>query len=112
MDESEKRRERLKAMRMEAAQIKVSGTVDTSPMPGFLSNPLVEGSATVPVQEESCATPRFDFYTDPMSAFSSNKRRSMVRDQIQQDYFSPPSNSGYMATMARVSSSLSGSMPI
>ncbi|KAJ9674030.1 hypothetical protein PVL29_023529 [Vitis rotundifolia] len=108
MEESEKRRERLKAMRMEAAQTKVSDTVDTSAMPGYLSNPLVEGSATLPVQEDSCMTPRFDFYTDPMSAFSSNKRRSKVANQIQQDYLTPSSNSGYTATMARMSSSLSG----
>lgn len=107
MEESEKRRERLKAMRMEAAQTKVSDTVDTSAMPGYLSNPLVEGSATLPVQEDSCVTPRFDFYTDPMSAFSSNKRRSKVGNQVQQDYLTPSSNSGYTATMARMSSSLS-----
>ena len=110
MEESEQRRERLKAMRMEATQTKVSITVDTFAMPGVLSNPLVEGSATLPVQEDSCATPRFDFYTDPMAAFSSNKRRI---NQSQQDYLSPPpSNSGDMATMARKSSSLSGSLAL
>lgn len=109
MEESEKRRDRLKAMRMEAAQSEVSDAVDTSPLPSYLSNPLAEGSATLPEEEDSCVTPRFDYYTDPMSAFSSNKRKSKVGNQIQQDYLTPPSYRGYTATMAQMSSCLSGS---
>lgn len=106
MEESEERRERLKAMRMEAAQTEVSGSVNTSTMAAHLSNPLVEGC--LPVQEDSCVTPRFDFYTDPMAAFSNNKRRSKVGNQIQQDYLTPPSC--IVTSMAGIPSSLSGSI--
>lgn len=89
MEESEKRRDRLKAMRMEAAQADVSNTAATSLPPNCLSNPLVETSSTVAV-EQSFSTPRFDFYTDPMAAFSGNKKRSTVPNQIYQN-FTPPS---------------------
>ncbi|KAF8411357.1 hypothetical protein HHK36_003906 [Tetracentron sinense] len=92
MEESEKRRERLKAMRMEAAQAEVSD-VKTSAMTSCLSNPLTE-PLSLPVNEGSNAVPRFDFYTDPMSAFSGNKRRSRDINQTPQDYFSPPISRG------------------
>ena len=42
MEESEKRNERLKAMRMEAAHAEVSNNVETSIMLGCLSNALNE----------------------------------------------------------------------
>lgn len=74
MEESEKRRERLRAMRMEAAQAEASSNAESLPGPGSLSNPLLGDSATQPEQQQSYATPRFDFYTDPMSAFSSIKK--------------------------------------
>ncbi|GFY96074.1 hypothetical protein Acr_11g0003800 [Actinidia rufa] len=61
MEESEKRRERLKAMRTEASQ------------------------AT-----NSYATPRFDYYTDPMSAFSADKRRGNVSNLHSQYCLTPP----------------------
>ncbi|XP_038990682.1 protein SICKLE-like [Hibiscus syriacus] len=64
MEESEKRKGRLKAMRMEA---EVSNDVEASAMPGFLSNPLTETPFTV--QDDFGRTPRFDYYTDPMAAF-------------------------------------------
>lgn len=89
MEESEERRDRLKAMRMEATQAAASNTAATSVSPNCLSNPLVETSSTVPV-EQSFVAPRFDFYTDPMAAFSGNKKRSTVPNQISQD-FTPPS---------------------
>ncbi|TXG52663.1 hypothetical protein EZV62_021832 [Acer yangbiense] len=85
MEESEKRRERLRAMRMEAAQAEVGSNAETLSGPSSLSNPLLENPATQPVQE-SYATPRFDFYTDPMSAFSTNKKRGQHDNQITQDY--------------------------
>ena len=44
MEESKKRKERLKAMRMEVAHVEVSNNVETSVMPGCLSNPLSETS--------------------------------------------------------------------
>lgn len=105
MEESEKRRERLNAVRMQAAQSEFSINVASSSMPVSLSNPLIETSATMAVQEESCA-PRFDFYTDPMAAFSDSRKRSEAGNQIRQDYFTSPSNHG--SPMARFSPSLPG----
>ncbi|XP_057974130.1 protein SICKLE isoform X2 [Malania oleifera] len=98
MEESEKRRERLKAIRMEAAQVGVRNDVETSAMPGWLSNPLIETPATQPGQDISCATPRFDFYTDPMSAFSGNKRRSQISNQSPQDHFTSPGPGNFPTT--------------
>ncbi|XP_065847846.1 protein SICKLE [Euphorbia lathyris] len=92
MEDSEKRRERLKAMRTEAAQADASSYVNASAASGFLANPLLES----PVQEVPYATPRFDFYTDPMAAFSAN-RRSGAGNQAAQEYFMPPSNSSSSA---------------
>ncbi|XP_068638277.1 protein SICKLE [Aristolochia californica] len=74
MDESEKRKERLIAMRMEAGLS--SSPVPCAP-PGHLSNPLIDSSATPSTTETSNAGRRFDYYTDPMSAFSNNKRRNL-----------------------------------
>ncbi|KAK3027036.1 hypothetical protein RJ639_041191 [Escallonia herrerae] len=85
MEESAKRKERLVAMRMEAAQ----ATVDSGAVFNSLSNPLIETSATRPVQEEPCVPQRFDFYTDPMAAFSGNKRNKVI-NQIPQDTSTTP----------------------
>ncbi|GAV66845.1 hypothetical protein CFOL_v3_10355 [Cephalotus follicularis] len=93
MEESVKRRDRLKAMRLEADQTEVSNNVETSVLPGSLSNPLIEPSETLSVQEESRVTPRFDFYTDPMSAFSANK----TRNQNRQDSYTPNNTRSPMA---------------
>ncbi|KAH6832012.1 hypothetical protein C2S53_000173 [Perilla frutescens var. hirtella] len=82
MEESEKRRERLKAMRMEAADAAVDANSDRSGLASAgLSNPLVEGDSisSVPTQYFS---PRFDYYTDPMAAFSGNKRRDSINPQV------------------------------
>lgn len=94
MEESAKRRERLKAMREEASSLAaVCNSAEDRNVSHGLSNPLIEISATDPVQGESNASQRFDYYTDPMSAFSGNKRRSKVSPQTSQDHFIPPSNS-------------------
>ncbi|XP_051139335.1 protein SICKLE [Andrographis paniculata] len=70
MEESEKRRERLKAMRMEAAQAGVDEALGGSGLPfSGLSNPLIESSETISTHNY----PRFDYYTDPMSAFSGSR---------------------------------------
>jgi hypothetical protein len=103
MEESENRRDRLKAMRMQAAQAEVSNNVESSGVPGCLSNPLIETS----VVQESC-TPRFDFYTDPMSAFSDSRKRSNAANQIRPDYFKSPSSGGSL--MSRFSPSHPGSL--
>ncbi|KAK6277725.1 hypothetical protein POUND7_018048 [Theobroma cacao] len=106
MDESEKRKERLKAMRLEAAQSEVPNNVATPSVPGHLSNPLSETSSTAAVQEDFCSTPRFDYYTDPMAAFSANKKRGKADNQSTQNYFTPPTTSGW--PVARVSPSHPG----
>lgn len=92
MEESEKRRERLKAMRLEASQPGVDNVVGDPAVPHHLSNPLVETSPIPALQNNSSAPPRFDYYTDPMAAFSADKRRSKVSNQSSRDYFTPPSN--------------------
>ncbi|CAK9163628.1 unnamed protein product [Ilex paraguariensis] len=93
MEESEKRRERLRAMRMEANEAGDCNNLGNSPVSRGLSNPLIEtsGYATTPGPAESYATPRFDYYTNPGSAFSADKRRSKVSHQnLQQDSYTPP----------------------
>ncbi|KAK6938057.1 hypothetical protein RJ641_031565 [Dillenia turbinata] len=71
MDEAEKRRERLKAMRREAVacsnKMEMEMEMET---PTALSNPLLLET----LEDPGGSVPRFDFYTDPMSAFSTNKR--------------------------------------
>ncbi|KAL6983121.1 hypothetical protein U1Q18_016516 [Sarracenia purpurea var. burkii] len=90
MEESEKRKERLKAMRMEALQPEVDNKASNSLESHHLSNPLIETSPVPSSQMNSHTVPRFDYYTDPMSAFSGNKRRNKVSNQNSQDYFAPP----------------------
>ncbi|KAJ9166461.1 hypothetical protein P3X46_021212 [Hevea brasiliensis] len=102
MEDSERRRERLKAMRTIAAQAEASSNFENPAVSGFLANPLLESPAALPAQEESRAIPRFDFYTDPMAAFSANKKRSAAGNQAQQGYVTPTSDSG--SPMARFSS--------
>ncbi|KAL4341614.1 hypothetical protein GQ457_08G013130 [Hibiscus cannabinus] len=92
MEESEKRKERLKAMRMEA---EVSNDVETSAMPGCLSNPLTEAPSVV--QDDFGTTPRFDYYTDPMAAFSANKKRGNNHNQTVQQSFTSPTTGGWPA---------------
>ncbi|OMO50777.1 hypothetical protein CCACVL1_30262 [Corchorus capsularis] len=85
-------------MRMEAAQAEVPDNVETSAMPGRLSNPL---SPTV--QDDFSAPPRFDYYTDPMAAFAANKRRGKADNQSTQHNFTPSTTGGW--PMAKVSPS-------
>ncbi|KAL5996284.1 hypothetical protein ACLOJK_026360 [Asimina triloba] len=90
MEESEKRLERLKALRAEAAQAQVSNTQNASTLPGSLSNPLLDPSILPPLAENSPVATRFDFYTDPMSAFSGNKRWNSDNIRSPRAHFSPP----------------------
>ncbi|VVB07147.1 unnamed protein product [Arabis nemorensis] len=84
MEDSEKRKEMLKAMRMEATAA-ASQNDDGSMNTAHLSNPLAETSTD---QQESYETPRFDYYTQPMSAYSSFKRNKTPKQQ----YISSPSH--------------------
>ncbi|ONK60508.1 uncharacterized protein A4U43_C08F19230 [Asparagus officinalis] len=71
MDESsQKRRERLQAMRADASNQSqpLSSSSSSSPTQG-LSNPLVNSDAN----ERTPKAPRFHYYTDPMAAFSGSK---------------------------------------
>lgn len=61
---------------------------------------------------DSCGNPGSCFYTNPISAFSSNKSEKTAGDQMQQDCLTPPSNHAYRATMVQTSSSLSGALPV
>ncbi|KAK1360362.1 hypothetical protein POM88_044836 [Heracleum sosnowskyi] len=76
MEESEKKRERLKTMRMEAAQMR------------GISSLVLETAAT---NQDSCPR-RFGYYTDPMAAFSGNKKRSKVNQNSAQEHLRPPGN--------------------
>ncbi|KAJ0970989.1 hypothetical protein J5N97_018948 [Dioscorea zingiberensis] len=72
-ESSEKRRERLRAMRMGA-----EGAAAPSPSPPLphLSNPLLGPPPFAsPAIDSSPPSSRFDYYTDPMSAFSGSKRK-------------------------------------
>ncbi|KAL3818766.1 hypothetical protein ACJIZ3_004671 [Penstemon smallii] len=85
-EESEKRRERIMAMRMEAAQSGTSSDLDGSRSTSHgLCNPLIERET--PVQYSS---PRFDYYTDPMSAFSASKRRNDNPPQVSPQFYNTP----------------------
>lgn len=97
METSEKRKERLKAMRVEAEEAEACDN-GSSAVPGYLSNPLAEDNAAV--QEEPCAPCRFGYYTDPMAAFSLDTKRTKVADHIA-------SNTG-ASPLARLPSPLSG----
>ncbi|WVZ03138.1 hypothetical protein V8G54_023944 [Vigna mungo] len=88
MEDSEQRKKRLREMRMQADHAEVFGAVEGSAMPGSLSNPLIEAPLTMASWDKSYAAPRFDFYTDPMSAFSSNKRNN-TSIQAAPDSFPP-----------------------
>ncbi|KAM7253083.1 hypothetical protein ACFE04_025701 [Oxalis oulophora] len=92
MDESEKRRERLKAMRDEAAQSNDIGFPPNPVISGSLSNPLIELPQTTPSfqQGESRATQRFGYYTDPMAAFTASKKRTHDVDHSQPPHYNPP----------------------
>ncbi|KAF9600128.1 hypothetical protein IFM89_003812 [Coptis chinensis] len=71
MEESENRKERLRAMRIAAA---ANAQEAPSTIPTNLFNPLAETSTTNMPGPQPPA--RFDFYTDPMAAFSGNRTKS------------------------------------
>lgn len=81
METSEKRKERLRAMRLEA---EASHNDTTADVPGYLSNPLADGNVA---QEEPCAPSRFGFYTDPMAGFSADTKRCKAGDHFASNSF-------------------------
>ncbi|KAM0935236.1 putative protein SICKLE [Dioscorea sansibarensis] len=70
---SEMRRQRLRALRMDADG--ASAPSPSSPLPR-LFNPLLHGPPfSSPGIDSTPPSSRFDYYTDPMSAFSGSKRK-------------------------------------
>lgn len=87
MEDSEQRRKRLKEMRLQADLAEDSAGGEGSGTQGILSNPLAEAPS---IMLPSDSAPRFNYYTDPMNAFSSDKRSSdSVRAQAP-EYLPPP----------------------
>lgn len=93
MEDSEQRKKRLKEMRTKADLAEGSGGIEGPGRPGFLSNPLLDAPSTMLSPNKPYAAPRFDFYTDPMNAFSSDRRRN-VNVHAPPDYYYPPPNFG------------------
>lgn len=90
MEESEKRKERLRAMRVEAARAGFSDSPEAPAEASCLANPLIETRAPQSQHEPSRASPRFDYYTDPMSAFSGNRARDNAGFPSPQVNFTTP----------------------
>ncbi|KAK4359149.1 hypothetical protein RND71_021378 [Anisodus tanguticus] len=85
MEESEKRKERLKAIREEAAEAADSTKEQNSI---GLTNPLIDTPSGSSGQDEP--RPRFDYYTDPMAAFSANNKKNNLGPQVSQPCNTPP----------------------
>lgn len=82
MEDSEQRKKRLKEMRLQADRAQDSGG-EGSGTPSVLANPLAEDSSTVLSADTA---PRFNYYTDPMNAFSD--KRSPVH--VRPEHLPPP----------------------
>lgn len=92
MEESAQRRERLKAMTMEASQEGPTSNEGGEHSAVSLSNPLLE-PANNSVGQVQPLGQSFNYYTNPMAAYSGNKQKTKVSPQISHDYSSiPPSN--------------------
>ncbi|XP_071716956.1 protein SICKLE [Rutidosis leptorrhynchoides] len=88
MEESEQRRERLKAMRMEASWEASTYNNESDYSAVNLSNPLLESTANNPESQGHSSAQSFNYYTDPMASYSGNKQRSKVSPQISQTHSS------------------------
>ncbi|KAJ0717414.1 putative protein SICKLE [Helianthus annuus] len=86
MEESTKRRERLKAMRMEASQEDATYNNDHSAV--SLANPLLESTTNSETKVQTTSQ-SFNYYTNPMAAYYGNKHRSQVSLQTSQTFPSP-----------------------
>lgn len=91
MEESEKRKERLKAIREQAAEAGDNNEEQNSiggPLDHGLTNPLIETPSASSRKDEP--RPRFDYYTDPMAAFSANNKMNNLSPQVSQPCNTPP----------------------
>ncbi|XP_008811621.2 protein SICKLE-like [Phoenix dactylifera] len=78
MEDSAKRRGRFQAMRLEAEAASSFQSLDSSSsLPSSLHSPQLANPLLYPppVAESSPPAPRFDYYTNPMSAFSGAQNR-------------------------------------
>ncbi|XP_021743742.1 uncharacterized protein LOC110709801 [Chenopodium quinoa] len=76
MEESEKRRERLRAMRLEATTDAVPSSFPQQTLNSILPAPLLNNEDSDAAAAAAVTPPpRFDYYTDPMAAYSTDKRR-------------------------------------
>ncbi|KAI3701053.1 hypothetical protein L2E82_45696 [Cichorium intybus] len=89
MEESAQRRERLKAMRMEASQEGPTSNEGGEHSAVSLSNPLLEPANNSMGQVQPLGQ-SFNYYTNPMAAYSGNKQTTKVSPQISHDYSSIP----------------------
>lgn len=76
MEDSEQRKKRLKEMRLQADRAQDSGG-EGSGTPSALANPLAEAPSTVLSTDSA---PRFNYYTDPMNAFSDKRSTVSVQN--------------------------------
>ncbi|XP_078430604.1 hydroxyproline-rich glycoprotein family protein isoform X2 [Wolffia australiana] len=87
MEEAEKRKERLRAARIEGSQPGTSSDRWVS-SPAHLFNPLTQTPASSTNSDgQTGPSPRFDYYTDPLSAYSGS--RGPPRGHQRQENFSP-----------------------
>lgn len=91
MEESEKRKERLKAIREEAAEAGEHNEEQNSiggPPWSWPYQSIDWNSFSFLWEDEP--RPRFDYYTDPMAAFSANDKKNVVSPQVSQSCNTPP----------------------
>ncbi|XP_031482290.1 protein SICKLE [Nymphaea colorata] len=108
MEEAEKRKERLQAMRAEAASASMPGpdAAGHHLLPSPFSSTDPSSSAASP---SFSLPPRFDYYTDPLGSFSSatNKRKPPRGDSVLQS----PHGFSYDATPPAAGHGVLGNSP-
>ncbi|MCO5561873.1 hypothetical protein L7F22_015498, partial [Adiantum nelumboides] len=77
-ESSERRRERLRAMREEASLADDGEGSSVAEPPGTPDLPLLQDSQ----QPSAAPSPRFEFYTDPLAAFSGSQRNKKSRSSV------------------------------
>ncbi|KAF5816782.1 putative protein SICKLE [Helianthus annuus] len=92
MEESTQRRERLKLMRLEASQEAAAAATynDDDPSTTSLSNPFLQSTTNPESQALQSVSQSFNYYTNPMAAFSGSRQPRPQRSQINETLPSPP----------------------
>ncbi|MFS7925448.1 putative protein SICKLE [Helianthus anomalus] len=86
MEESTERRERLKAMRMEASHEDATYNNDHSAV--SLANPLLESTTNSETKVQTTSQ-SFNYYTNPMAAYYGNKHRSQTNEMFPSLFLQP-----------------------